>query len=311
MSNLSYFLYGLTVWSEVPLTGQPSAPAGAAPDFIVVRGSPLAATAASPPGRVLLDFEGGERWYTLVQDDAGYRFRVYGVCDFQISADLGSVTVQPFEHMTDGMEGVIIPGALCAVQLGLRGRLVLHASAVDLDGSALAFAGHSGMGKSTLATLMCAQGAAVITDDVLCVEEQSDGTPTARLGVAELRLRSGLEGLVDGFPEDVGVRTSADRRTVVRPTRPAADRLPIIAVVVPSPTRTGDAVEVTRLSSKEAMLLLLGLPRLMGWCDPDVLSRTFTQIGALVERVPVLIAQVPWGPPFPPDLASQLRRAVG
>ena len=104
--------------------------------------------------------------------------------------------------MTPGMEPIMIRGSLAALQLYLRGHLVLHASAVQLVDHAVAFIGHSGMGKSTLATLMCADGSGtVITDDVLRVDKNSDRSPGSKTGQPEVRLRSGAEGLGDRFDD--------------------------------------------------------------------------------------------------------------
>jgi hypothetical protein len=48
-----------------------------------------------------------------------------------------------------------------------QGHLVLHASAVDMGGIALAFAADSGRGKSTLAASIARSGYRIITDDAL------------------------------------------------------------------------------------------------------------------------------------------------
>ena len=56
----------------------------------------------------------------------------------------------------------------------LQGLEVLHASAVAIDGRAIAITAPSGVGKSTLATALMRLGARPVTDDVLAVE--GDGT---------------------------------------------------------------------------------------------------------------------------------------
>ncbi|MRR12527.1 hypothetical protein EG835_08705, partial [bacterium] len=54
--------------------------------------------------------------------------------------------------------------------LALRGHVVLHASAVEAGGGAVAFVGESGIGKSTLARELGALGCRVLSDDLLRVE---------------------------------------------------------------------------------------------------------------------------------------------
>jgi hypothetical protein len=52
----------------------------------------------------------------------------------------------------------------------LRGLEVFHASAVELDGRAVAVVGPSGAGKTSLALALCESGASFIADDVLVLE---------------------------------------------------------------------------------------------------------------------------------------------
>jgi len=80
------------------------------------------------------------------------------------------VTVHLHPGADLGLVTVLTAGALLAVHLRLRGELVLPASAVQLGGAALAFVRASGMGKSTLAALLCASGHGLVTDDVLRVD---------------------------------------------------------------------------------------------------------------------------------------------
>lgn len=60
---------------------------------------------------------------------------------------------------------------LCATLQGLE---LFHASAVELDGQAVAFIASSGSGKSSVATHLVAQAATLVTDDVLALEPVGD-----------------------------------------------------------------------------------------------------------------------------------------
>jgi len=64
------------------------------------------------------------------------------------------------------------------------------------------------------------------------------------------------------------------------------------------------------LSGSDALLSLVRFPRVIGWRDGPTSSAQFQLLGELVERVAVAHVAVPWGPPFPPDLADSLRDAV-
>jgi hypothetical protein len=80
---------------------------------------------------------------------------------------------------------------------------------------------------------------------------------------------------------------------------------------VPDHSHRRRTANITRLSPKEAMVLLSQFPRLLGWQDDDVRRAGFQQHADIVDRVPVHVAVLPWGPPFPADIASQVLRATG
>jgi hypothetical protein len=58
--------------------------------------------------------------------------------------------------------------------LSVRGRLVLHASAVVVPRGAIAFLGETGQGKSTLSGSFVTQGFPLVTDDCLLLQEAGE-----------------------------------------------------------------------------------------------------------------------------------------
>ncbi|QDB80206.1 hypothetical protein FE251_13065 [Georgenia wutianyii] len=303
-------LYGLTVAADFPLHQHRPAPAGARVDLTVLDGEPLDGNHGTPAGQVLLDFgQEPDRWYTAVRrPDASVLLRVHGVCDFVLGPDLADVTVHLVRGTDPGMRAIMTTGTLLALQLYLRGNAVLHASAVERDGTAVAFLGHSGMGKSTLAALMCADGARVVSDDVVPVAAGS--RPCVPLGATELRLRPGAEAVTEAMATgSYRVRTSADDRTVVGLPSPQTEDVPLGAVLIPRPNRDG-RLEMERLDPKSAAFAIMSFPRLMGWRDPAVLGQVLAHASWLARTVPVLVAHVPWGPPFRADVAETIWAAV-
>ncbi|WP_324649614.1 hypothetical protein [Georgenia sp. H159] len=303
-------LYGLTVAADFVLHQDRPAPPGERVHLTVIDGEPIAENRQTPAGQVLLDFgEEPDRWYTAVRrEDSSVLLRVHGVCDFVISPDLSDVTLHLVHGTDPGMRAIMTTGTLLALQLYLRGSAVLHASAVERDGTAVAFLGHSGMGKSTLAALMCASGARVVSDDVVPVATGEE--PRVPLGATELRLRPGAEAVTaDLAAGSFRTRLSADDRTVVGLPSPATEAVPLGAVVIPRPNRDG-RMELELLDRKTAAFALMSFPRLMGWRDPVVLGQVLTHLSWLARSVPVMVAHVPWGPPFREDIAPTIWAAV-
>jgi len=303
-------LYGLTVEANFPLYQSRPADDGAADVTVSLLGiCPM--DPDYPPGELLLDFEEeNDHWYSLTRrGDGSFFFRVYTLCDFSISADLRTVTMRLVDGVDEGMASVMVVGTLAALLLYLRGALVLHASAVEVDGRAIAFTGHSGMGKSTLAGLVAATGARVISDDVVAVRFEDAGALVAP-GATELRLRPGTELFHDRLRGVArGARQSADAREVVRFAGAGRDELPLAGVFIPWPNRD-DRLEMERLTAAQAHVALMRFPRLMGWRDARVLRGVFGQSAELVRTVPVFRAHVPWGPPFRRDIADAIQGAT-
>ena len=98
--------------------------------------------------------------------DAGLCFVCPGVASYRIAAQSIHVAPDP-DARPDMITGMLVATALPA-WLWLRGRFVLHAGAVRLSrGGAIAIAGASGSGKSTILAQLAAAGAAVIGDDTI------------------------------------------------------------------------------------------------------------------------------------------------
>jgi hypothetical protein len=168
--------------------------------------------------------------------------------------------------------------------------------------------GDSGRGKSTLAALLCAQGARFLTDDLLRL--QPDGTGVRCFpGTGEIRLRPGAATLAEAFPATVQ-GTTPDGRTALQL---AMDRSmpPLGAIVLPRPSRRCHQLQLERLSPSQALLALMASPRLQGLQQPEHLQHQLDACARLAAGVPVFQAEIPWGPPFPQDLAAALIREVG
>jgi hypothetical protein len=305
-------IYGLTVRSEVPLHQHRTMPAGSQVDLDVVLGDDATADDATPPGRVLLELRGSQGYYAATADGEVIRLRFFGSCDIDLDRGLTRATVHPVSGVHPDLLSVLVGGPLLAFVLTRRGETVLHASAVQVGGAALGFIGGSGMGKSTMATLLCAAGARLVTDDVLRLDPTAS-PPTCALGATELRLRKGADLLSQLFGSTPALRTTGDARCALSATPSTDEDLPLAGLVIPVPDHSPGrrAAELRRLPSQEAMVVLAQFPRLVGWRDHDVLRASFHQLADVIDRVPVHAALLPWGPPFRDDIASSVLRATG
>jgi hypothetical protein len=305
LSTTKRYVYaqcGLRIRSELQLHLPESA--GDGWDVDVRWGADIDDSSAPPPGEIIASYESrGATWYTATATESGYLLRFAACGEFEISSDLSDVRVRRDRAGRTELLPILLAGTATAFLLALRGETVLHASAVSLAGSALAFVGQSGRGKSTVAALLCLDGAELVTDDVLTVDP---GPPVTCLGGAsELRLRTAAAALADARPDSAS-RTTADARRAFSPVPAPSGPLPLTGIVIPSPSRTAESVEIHRLAPSEALFALLRFPRVHGWSQPDVLSRDFATLSRIVNLLPVYDATIPWGPPFDPDVARSL-----
>ncbi len=294
----TYQAHGLCIESDIPL---PMPPGKGTPDLTLCRGEDRDIPHERPPGERLAEVARPNKtiFYTLSRG-RGTVLRYPALCDFAGDRDFARITVHKHPDADEALLPILVAGAVVAIHLTLHQALVLHASAVAAEGSAMAFVGSSGMGKSTLAAALCNLGCALLTDDVLRVENG-----LAHPGGTENRLRDNARQLATG-----DTYVTADGRLAQRPHTVAATPLPLAACVVPRPSREVTAVGLRRLGAAEALLRLSRYPRVLGWRDPASMAATFQALADLVEQVPVLEATIPWGPPFADGVLEGLLAAL-
>ena len=185
----SYVAYGLGIHSVLEL---PELAPGPAPADVVVRLGPLPEIPSNPPtSGNLLSVSAGEA--RLYWPDAGGILLRHG----------REITLDPRPESALDLLRLYLMGPGLALLLHQRGLLVLHASAVSLDGGVVAFLGHSGHGKSTTAATLHARGRAVVADDVVAVDLDAVGGPTALPGISRLKLWPDAVTALGESPEDL------------------------------------------------------------------------------------------------------------
>lgn len=80
------------------------------------------------------------------------------------------ITVQLDDAARAGALDLFLAGSVYSAVAAINGFLPLHASAVMLDGKAIAFTGAPGAGKSTAAAALQARGLPIVADDTLVLD---------------------------------------------------------------------------------------------------------------------------------------------
>ena len=165
-----YRIFDTTVQSNIPLTGLLSGPEISPEITVDFRGGTM-------PDRKTFKWlhewnsPGGTVVMACARKVDHYLLQVPGVADYSVRWKDGLIRVYPH---SDSSESAVVQALLDQVIPRLlfhMGRVVMHASAVVLpDGSAIAFIGNTGRGKSTLAASFCLSGARLLTDDCLMLD---------------------------------------------------------------------------------------------------------------------------------------------
>lgn len=142
---------------------------------------------------------GNMPWAQIYRTHDGYLLRFADLADFEISCDAGVVQSWPAPGVPFVDIEHLFLNQVLPLALSKRGRLVFHASAVEIDGVAVAFMAESGRGKSTLAASFATSGSRFLTDNGLFVET-AHGETTVLPGHPSIRLWADSEGALVQAP---------------------------------------------------------------------------------------------------------------
>lgn len=138
-------------------------------------------------------------WVRVRRDGPDYTIRYERQVDFHYSRSDRAIMIHVHDCASEPLGHFAMDQVLPLV-LSLDA-LVLHASAVVVDGAAVAFSGPGGCGKSTLALLLERQGYPVVADDALLVRREH-GRVVAVPSYAGLRFWPDMAALAGKQPVD-------------------------------------------------------------------------------------------------------------
>jgi hypothetical protein len=270
-----------------PALGPPTAPVTtmdlAAPSEID------AAWPRSGVERVLEErFDDGPPARTIdVHPEVGYRLyaRHFGLA--RIAPDGSAILCAPPEDEPWSWQRFLVGRVLPWAAL-LRGHEVLHASAVAINGRAVAFVGETGAGKTSLAVQLLLRGAGFVTDDVLAVDADTKGGVVAYPGASIVSVRPAERELISSAGwERLGVVLGDSVKTYVA-LRGTEGPLPLGALCF---IERADGAPLEPLAG-DSPRRLLGSTFVVGVQTPQRLVKQLDICAAIARDVPLLRVRV-------------------
>ena len=163
-----YEAYGLSIRSEIPLAFPERSAAGSV-DITFTFAPPECFARATADAHPSTDAKG---WYEVLScPDGSHLLRWPHLFEFLVSSDGRYVACRKLERATLESFQTYLFGHALSYALVNPGHEPLHATAVAIDGVAVALLGDCGRGKSTLAASLVAAGHRILTDDLLLIQE--------------------------------------------------------------------------------------------------------------------------------------------
>lgn len=194
-------------------------------------------------------------------------------------------------------------GPILGLLLRLRGTICLHASAVNIQGRAVAFVGAAGTGKSTTAAAFARQGFAILSDDIVPVVERDDSFLVLP-AYSHLSLWPDSVKVLYGSPNALPrFHPNWEKRCLVlgeKGTRFESRVLPLGAIYILGNRRASFAPCVERVRPQLALLSLVAETYANKILDRDMRAQEFAALGRVVGSIPARRV-------FPHSDASRLR----
>jgi hypothetical protein len=217
-----------------------------------------------------------------------------------------AVTLKPAEAVDPLALRLFVLQQVFGVLLLQRGLFVLHASAASWNGGAVAFAGPSGEGKSTIVAGLHRESFSVIADDVLAIDAKCR---TALPGLVQLKLTEETRSrLTSGIvaTQSIGDRTS--KRLCELQGAPVREAIPLRAIYL---LETGLAVEFVSVSPARAAIELVRHTYGARLIHAIGLSaRHFQQAAELARHVPVTILRRPRDLALLPQIVEGIKQRL-
>lgn len=163
------------------------------------------------------------------------------------------ITIQPLAKTTHEESHLYLLGSVFGALLHQQGKMLLHGSAVEKNGRAIAFIGESGAGKSTLAAAFKQRGFTTLTDDICVITFDEKMRPHVESGYPRAKLwEDSLELLNIPFTDLPRVRAEVNKHSLLTTEYFQEQRTPLSGIYLLTFSNT-DETQLIKLTAADRL----------------------------------------------------------
>jgi len=200
------------------------------------------------------------------------------------------VTIDPQTGVEDKRLRLILLGAVFSIVLQQRGHLVFHASALEINESAVIFVGNKGWGKSTLASMLHRRGHNFLADDVVAIDDRNDARHLVIPAFPQIKLWSDAVSSLGDDPERFPTVSSVvDKRDCRLVDGYLNHPVPLRAIYVLG-SSGHPAPEIVKLGAQESLIYLIAQSYNARWGKEMFAKESALHLkrcGAIIRNIPV------------------------
>ena len=252
---------------------------------------------------------------SIVGIDGEYYISFDGVARFQIDFTRRIVTIFDMaEDATPEALAHLLNDHVAPRILAGTGELVIHASAVEMDGHLAVFLGETGAGKSTLAASLHGAGHRLVGDDAIILAADS-GTITGQSVYPSLRLyRESISAVLGDGVKSVPMAHYSDKQRLNLPTLAEIGSKPVpvgaFFFLIEDPNEKGVAAHA--IAPALTCMGLIENSFALDTDDADAAAKRFQAASQVVGSVPGYELSYPWDfdllPKVHAEIATYLQR---
>ena len=281
----TYSLFGLAISSAVPLPCPELREGCVAIDVKLQEATEQQIAALFTCAPVTVDDDGF--WLCRTYPDGAARVYWRDHFEFAVSSDGRRVLWQKCFEVPHEVLFTYLLGQVLSFCLLARGYEQLHATAVVIEGAAIALLGGCGYGKSTLAATFLSRGYPLLTDDVLVLEF---GEPAVLTHPSIARIKLTPDSATAFFQDFRAIPMNLLTSKKIFPLSPAqhvSQKIPLRSIYLLPHKTAASAVTIRRVKGRAAFLPLIRNTFNDSVIGPERLKQQFAFASRLARLVPI------------------------